>query len=70
MQKIWTRGRLSKGQTSQKSVIEFKFPAQAANEGGTLCRAVGHDMISLDGYLNHEASQDAKDPGHFMVNTL
>ena len=55
---------------SVKSVFEFKFPAQATDEVGTLCQAIGHDMISLDGYLDHEVIRDAKDPGHLMVNTL
>ena len=55
---------------SVKSIFEFKFPAEAAYEGLATCQAIGRDMVPLDGYLDHEVIQDAKDPGHLMVNTL
>ena len=55
---------------SVKSVFEFKFPAEAADEGLVTCQAIGRDMTQLDGYLDHEVIQDTKDPGHLMVNTL
>ncbi len=54
---------------SIRSVFDFKFPKDAQEEGLNLCQAVGHDMTSLDGYLDHEVIRDVKDPGHFMVST-
>ena len=55
---------------SVKSIFEFKFPEKARQEGLTICTGIGHDMTSLAGYTDHEVIQDAKDPGHIMVNTL
>ena len=52
-----------------KSMFEFKFPAEAAEEGLQLAQAIGGDMRPLDGYLDHEVIQDVTDPGHLMVNT-
>ncbi len=52
-----------------KSMFEFKFPADAREEGLRLARAVGNDMPPLDGYLDHEVVQDVTDAGHVMVNT-
>lgn len=54
---------------SVKSMFEFKFPEAAREEGLQLATAVGHDMVSLEGYLGHEVIQDFSDPGHLMVNT-
>ena len=54
---------------SVKSMFDFKFPAQHADEGASLCRSVGVDMTAKTGYLDHEVIQDVKDPGHVMVNT-
>ncbi len=55
---------------SVKSIFEFKFPEKSRQAGLTICTGIGHDMTSLEGYLDHEVIQDAKDPGHLMVNTL
>ena len=54
---------------SVKSMFDFKFSAATREEGLRLVTAVGHDMLPLDGYLDHEVIQDVKDPGHLMVNT-
>ncbi len=55
---------------SVRSIFEFKFPSNAAQEGAETCIAIGNDMTSLSGYMAHEVIQDEKDPGHLMVNTL
>ena len=52
-----------------KSMFDFKFPAEHADEGSALCHAVGADMTKKAGYLDHEVISDIKDSGHFMVNT-
>lgn len=52
-----------------KSVFEFKFPAEAVEEGRQLAQAIGNDMPPLHGYLDHEVIQDVADPGHILVNT-
>ena len=53
-----------------KSIFDFRFPAAAQQEGLQLCLEVGHDMVRLKGYLEHEVIQDVEDPCHLMVNTL
>ena len=52
-----------------KSMFDFKFPAQHADEGIALCRSVGADMTAKAGYLDHEIILDLSDSGHVMVNT-
>lgn len=52
-----------------KSMFEFKFSEAAREEGLHIVEAIGHDMVTLDGYLDHEVIQDVKDAGHLMVNT-
>ena len=52
-----------------KSMFEFKFSEATREEGLRLAEAIGHDMPSCDGYLEHEVIQDVKDAGHLMVNT-
>ncbi len=51
------------------SVFEFRFPANAADEGGTLTRDVGHDMTLTEGYISHEVITDGQDAGHIFVIT-
>lgn len=53
-----------------KSMFEFRFSAEDAEEGFTLVQGIGADMIPLAGYLDYEVVRDVKDPGHMMVNTL
>ena len=52
-----------------KSMFDFRFPAEAAEEGVGLAQAIGNDMPALEGYLDHEVVQDVADAGHVMVNT-
>ncbi len=52
-----------------KSMFDFRFPADAREEGLRLAQAIGNDMPPLDGYLDHEVIQDVADAGHVMVNT-
>ena len=52
-----------------KSMFDFKFSADVADEGVKLAQAIGNDMPPLDGYLDHEVVQDVADKGHVMVNT-
>ena len=52
-----------------KSMFDFKFPAPHATEGVAIAHAIGADMVSKDGYLDHEVILDVKDSGHVMVNT-
>ena len=54
---------------SVKSMFDFKFPAQHADEGIALCHSVGADMTKKAGYLDHEIILDMSDAGHAMVNT-
>ena len=53
-----------------KSLFEFKFSAQAREEGLRIAESIGGDMPSKEGYLSHEVIQDVSDAGHVMVNTL
>lgn len=52
-----------------KSMFDFRFPAQHAEEGVAIARSIGADMPPLAGYLDHEVVRDVKDAGHVMVNT-
>ena len=54
---------------SVKSMFDFKFPAEHADEGVALARGVGADMPAKAGYLDHEVIHDVNDAGHVMVNT-
>ena len=54
---------------SVKSVFDFKFPASAREEGLRIAKAIGNDMPTKDGYLDHEVIQDFEDPGHLVVAT-
>jgi heme-degrading monooxygenase HmoA len=49
------------------SIWESRFPAGAAENGITATKAIWHDMLSFDGYLDHELIQDLDDPGHLFV---
>ena len=53
-----------------KSLFEFKFSAQAREEGVRIAQSIGADMPAKAGYLSHEVVQDVSDAGHVMVNTL
>jgi heme-degrading monooxygenase HmoA len=49
------------------SIWESRFPADRAEEGIAVTRAIWHDMLSFDGYLAHELIQDLDEPGHLIV---
>lgn len=49
------------------SIWESRFPAEAAEEGIRVTRAIWRDMRSFGGYLAHELIQDLDQPGHLLV---
>lgn len=49
------------------SIWESRFPAEAADEGVHVTKAIWRDMLSFDGYLSHELIQDLDRPGHLLV---
>ena len=51
------------------SAFDFRFPDGAQEEGVRLCRGIGADMVSLDGYVDHQVVHDIGDAGHVTVTT-
>ncbi len=49
------------------SIWESRFPAEAADEGVRVTQAIWTDMVSFDGYLEHELIEDLDQPGHLFV---
>jgi len=49
------------------SIWESRFPAEIAEEGISVTKAIWQDMLSFDGYLAHELIQDLDEPGHLIV---
>jgi heme-degrading monooxygenase HmoA len=49
------------------SIWESRFPAEAADEGLKVTKAIRRDMLTFDGYLAHELIQDVDHPGHLFV---
>jgi quinol monooxygenase YgiN len=49
------------------SIWESRFPAELAEEGIQVTKAIWRDMLSFDGYVDHELVQDLDEPGHLMV---
>jgi heme-degrading monooxygenase HmoA len=49
------------------SIWENRFPAEAADDGITVIRAIWRDMLAFDGYQTHELIQDLDQPGHLFV---
>jgi quinol monooxygenase YgiN len=49
------------------SIWESRFPAETAQEGISVTRAIWHDMLAFNGYLAHELIQDLDQPGHLIV---
>ena len=49
------------------SIWESRFPAERAEDGIQVTKAIWRDMLSFDGYLAHELVQDLDEPGHLMV---
>ena len=51
------------------STFDYRFSSAARDEGIELCKQIGHDMIPLDGYVDHDVVQDVADAGHMTVTT-
>ena len=51
------------------SAFDFRFSDDAREEGVSLCRQIGADMVSLQGYMDHQVVQDVGDAGHLTVTT-
>jgi heme-degrading monooxygenase HmoA len=49
------------------SIWESRFPAESAEEGVKVTKAIWRDMLCFDGYLSHELIQDLDQPGHLFV---
>jgi heme-degrading monooxygenase HmoA len=49
------------------SIWESRFPAETAEEGISVTKAIWQDMPSFDGYQSHELIQDLDQPGHLIV---
>ena len=49
------------------SIWESRFPTPKAAEGRAITEAIWRDMLSFDGYLDHELMVDVDDPGHVLV---
>ena len=41
------------------SIWESRFPAETAEEGISVTKAIWQDMLSRDGYLAHDLIQDS-----------
>ncbi|HUA03112.1 MAG TPA: hypothetical protein VMB27_04355 [Solirubrobacteraceae bacterium] len=52
------------------SIWESRFPADTVGEGINVTKAIWRDMLSFEGYLEHELIQDLDDPGHLFGATL
>lgn len=52
-----------------ESIFEFRFSAEANEEGLRVAKAIGADMPPLVGFLDYRVVQDVADPGHMMVVT-
>ena len=49
------------------SIWESRFPADLAEEGITVTKAIWRDMVAFDGYVTHELIEDLDQPGHLFV---
>ena len=49
------------------SIWESRFPAETADEGIRVTKAIWKDMRSFDGCLGHELLQDLDQAGHVIV---
>jgi quinol monooxygenase YgiN len=49
------------------TIWESRFPAEAAAEGVGVTQAIWKDMLTFDGYLDHELIEDLDRPGHLFV---
>ena len=49
------------------SIWESRFSAETADDGIRVTQAIWRDMLSFDGYMEHELIQDLDQPGHLFV---
>ena len=49
------------------AIWESRFPADSAEEGVSVTKAIWRDMPSFEGYLAHELIEDLDQPGHLIV---
>jgi quinol monooxygenase YgiN len=49
------------------SIWESRFPAETAEEGLDVTRAIWQDMLAFDGYESHELIEDLDETGHLIV---
>jgi quinol monooxygenase YgiN len=49
------------------SIWDARFPTEHVEEGLEVVRSIWEDMLSFDGYLEHELIQDLDQPGHLIV---
>jgi heme-degrading monooxygenase HmoA len=49
------------------SIWESRFPAGSVEEGVAVTKAIWLDMLSFDGYLEHELIEDLDERGHLLV---
>jgi heme-degrading monooxygenase HmoA len=52
---------------SAYTIWESRFPPESAAEGVSATKAIWRDMLSFDGYVDHELIQDLDEPGHLFV---
>lgn len=48
------------------SNFDYAFPADAAQEGMEILKAIGVDMTTKKGYVEYHIVQDISDPGHLQ----
>lgn len=48
------------------SNFDYAFPADAAQEGMDLLKAIGVDMTTKKGYIEYRIVKDLADPGHLQ----
>lgn len=51
------------------STFDYRYSPATRVEGIELCKQIGHDMVPLDGYVDHAVVQDVADAGHMTVTT-
>ena len=52
-----------------ESSFEFRFPAEAHEEGREIAARIGADMPALNGFVDYQVTRDVADPGHLVVVT-
>jgi quinol monooxygenase YgiN len=49
------------------AIWESRFPPDSVDEGIRVTQAIWRDMLSFEGYLEHELIEDLDQPGHLFV---